>query len=201
MKTALLLLEIQNDYFPEGRIPLEGSLKASGKAQNILQAFRERKQPIIHLQQISTNPDASYFLPCTEGAEFYSSVQPLKSETIIKKHYPNSFKDTHLLNHLNRNKISHLVICGMMTHSTIDATVREAYDLGFTCSIIHDACTAHHLAFEQTPISAQDVHHAFLAALSDHQASLFSTEEYLQIFSQRFPQEAVQTPVRIAEPA
>lgn len=180
MNTALLLLEIQNDYFPNGRTPLEKSLEACNKAQAVLHAYREKKLPIIHVQHISTNPDASYFLPCTKGAEFYSAVHPLKGEAIIKKHYPNSFKDTVLLNHLIKNQISHLIICGMMTHSTIDATVRAAYDLGFTCTVLHDACAARQLEFNQTIIPSQQVHYSFLAALQPVYASVLSSDEFLQ---------------------
>ena len=185
MNTALLLLEIQNDYFPNGRIPLEKSLEASAKAQLILQAHRDRKFPVVHVQHISTHPDAAYLLPCTKGAEFYSAVQPAKNETIIKKHYPNSFKDTALLNHLIKNKINHLVICGMMTHMTIDATVRAAYDLGFSCTVVQDACAAHHLDFNQHNISEQQVHFSFLAALHAMYATVVTSDEFLQKTSAR----------------
>src|SRR3990167_4644720 len=92
MNTALLLLEIQNDYFPNGRVPLEKSQEASAKAKDILTAYRKNKWPIIHVQHISTQPNAAYLLPCTKGAEFHESVQPVKGEMIIKKHYPNNFK-------------------------------------------------------------------------------------------------------------
>lgn len=180
MNTALLLLEIQNDYFPNGRIPLDKSIEASTKAQSVLHTYREMKLPVIHIQHISTHPDATYFLPCTKGAEFYSNVQPVKSETIIKKHYPNSFKDTGLLNYLIKNQINHLVICGMMTQMTIDATVRAAYDLGFTCTVLHDACTARQLEFNHTIIPALDVHYAFLAALQPTYATVLSSEDFLQ---------------------
>lgn len=179
MNTALLLLEIQNDYFPNGRIPLEKSLEASAKAQALLHAYREKKLPIIHTQHISTHPDATYLLPCTKGAEFYSTVQPLKGEMIIKKHYPNSFKDTGLLNYLVKNHIEHLVICGMMTHLTIDATVRAAYDFGYTCTVAHDACAARQLEFNHQTIPAQEVHYAFLAALQPTYATILSTDEVL----------------------
>ena len=131
MNTAFLLIDIQNDYFPNGRMPLERSTEASLKAQEVLQAYRAKQKSIIHVQHISTRPDAIHFLPCTKGIEFHPNVQPNKNETIIKKHYPNSFKDTGLLNHLIKHQINHLVICGMMTHLCIDATVRAAYDLGF----------------------------------------------------------------------
>lgn len=180
MTTALLMLELQNDYFPNGRIPLDKSIEACAKAETALHACRSNKIPVVHIQHISTHPDATYFLPCTKGAEFYHTVQPAKSETIIKKHYPNSFKDTALLNHLNKNQIDHLVICGMMTQTAIEATVRAAYDLGFSCTVLHDACAASQLEFNYTAIPAQNVHYAFLAALQPAYASVISTDEFLQ---------------------
>lgn len=180
MNTALLLLEIQSDYFPNGRMPLEKSVEASAKAQGVLQAFRDAKLPVIHVQHISTQPDAAFLLPCTKGAEFYSTVQPTKNEIIVKKHYPNSFKDTSLLNQLIKNQINHLVICGMMTHTTVDATVRAAYDLGFSCTVLHDACASRQLEFNHTLISEQNVHYAFLAALQPSYATVLGTDDYLQ---------------------
>ena len=180
MNTALLLLEIQNDYFPNGRIPLEKSLEASNKAQLILNVFRDKKLPVIHVQHISTHPNATYLLPCTKGAEFHANVQPIKNETIIKKHYANSFKDTQLLNYLIKNQINHLLICGMMTHLTVDSTVRAAHDLGFSCTIIHDACATKQLEFQHTAIPMQSVHYAFLAALHSNYATVLSSDEYLQ---------------------
>lgn len=185
MNTALLIVEVQNDYFPNGRIPLERSLEAAAKIETALHSFREKKKPVIHVQHISTHPDASYFLPCTKGAEFHSTVHPLKSEAIIKKHYPNSFKDTNLLNHLIKNQINHLVICGMMTHLSIDATVRAAYDLGFTCTVLADACAARQLEFNHAAISEQNVSNAFLAAFQPSYANVFNTSDYLQKTSAR----------------
>lgn len=180
MNSALLLIDIQNDYFPNGRMPLEKSTEASLKAQEILQSYRAKQLPIVHIQHISTRPDAAHLLPCTKGVEFHANVQPAKNETIIKKHYPNSFKDTGLLNYLIKQKINHLVISGMMTHMCIDATVRAAYDLGFSCTVLHDACAAKNLEFNNMIIQAQNVHHAFLAALQPMYANVTSVKEFLQ---------------------
>lgn len=181
MNTALLLIDIQNDYFPNGRMPLEKSVEACQKAQEALQAYRAKHLPIIHIQHVSTRPDAVHFLPCTKGVEFHHDVQPLKTETIIKKHYPNSFKDTNLLNHLIKHQINHLVIAGMMTHLCVDATVRAAYDLGFTCTVLHDACATKNLEFNSMVIPAQSVHSAFLAALHPLYANVISTRDFLQM--------------------
>jgi len=179
MTTALLMVEIQNDYFPQGRIPLENSMEAAIKAQKLLQSCRDKKMLVTHVQHISTRPDAAYLLPCTKGADFHVNVQPLKDELIVKKHYPNSFKDTVLQSHLQKNKINHLIICGMMTHLAIDATVRAAYDLGYTCTVVHDACATRTLDFNQTNISAQNVHHAFLAAFHPTYATLISADDFI----------------------
>lgn len=179
MNSALLLIEFQNDYFPNGRIPLEKSMEASSKAQEVLAAFRDKKKSVIHVQHISTQPNASYLLPCTKGADFYQTVQPIKGETIIKKHYPNSFKDTQLLNHLIKNQINHLVICGMITHLSIDATVRAAQDLGFTVTVVEDACAAQNLEYNQHSISSQDAHYAFMAALQSTNSTVLNANSYL----------------------
>ena len=181
MNTALLLIDIQNDYFPNGRMPLDKSIDASSRAKEILQTYRDQKFPIIHVQHISTRPDAVHFLPCTKGVEFYTDVSPLKHEQIIKKHYPNSFKDTSLLSHLNKHNINHLTIAGMMTHLCIDATVRAGYDLGFSCTVLHDACATKDLEFNHTTIPAQSVHQAFLSALQNTYASIVSVKEFQQL--------------------
>ena len=183
MNTALLLIEFQNDYFPNGRMPLEKSTDISQKAQEALQVYRAKQLPVIHVQQISTRPDAMYFLPCTKGVEFHPNLQPMKNETVIKKHYPNSFKDTNLLNHLMKHQINHLIIAGMMTHMGMDATVRAAYDLGFNCTVLHDACATRNLEFNNMIIPAQSVHHAFLAALQPLYANIISVKELLQTTS------------------
>lgn len=185
MKTALLLIDFQNDYFPNGRMPLEKSTEACAKAQEILQAFRSKQMPVIHVQHISTRPDAMHFLPCTKGVEFHPNVMPTKNEVIVKKHYPNSFKDTTLFNQLSKLQVTHLVVAGMMTHMCVDATVRAAYDQGFTCTVLHDACATKNLEFSGMIIPSQNVHHAFLAALQPVYGQVTSVREFLQPAGQR----------------
>jgi nicotinamidase-related amidase len=185
MKTALLLIEIQNDYFPNGRMPIEKSTYVAAKGKQLLQAYRAREWPVIHVQHISTRPNDTYFLPCTKGAEFHPDFQPTKGEFIVKKHYPNSFRDTTLLSVLNKNQINHLTICGMMTHNAVDATTKAAYDNGFLCTVLHDACATKDLHFNEAILPAQNVHHSFLAALEPIYASVLSADAFLQMISVR----------------
>ena len=179
MKTALILIDIQNDYFLNGKMELEGSDNAGLCAQKLLTYFRKQHLPVIHVQHISTRPRATFFLPDTEGVQIHSHVQPLPDEIVIQKHYPNSFRETTLLEYLKEHQIERLVLCGMMTHMCVDATVRAAFDYGFECFVPHDACATRALSFNEEIIPAKHVHGAFLAALSHTYATVTNTEDIL----------------------
>ncbi|CAG9612357.1 Streptothricin hydrolase [Bacillus rhizoplanae] len=180
MKTALLLVDIQNDYFPNGKMELRNASEASEYAKRILQYFRETNQPIFHIQHVSTRENATFFIPNTEGVHIHKNVRPLQQETVILKHYPNSFRETSLLQELQDLQIEHVVICGMMTHMCIDATVRAAFDFGFSCTVIHDACATKDLIFKNVSIPAVYIHNTILASLNEVYAEIISTEEFLQ---------------------
>lgn len=172
MTKALLIIDIQNDYFPGGRMELEGSEPASLRAGELLAAFRRRGLPVIHVQHVSTRPGATFFLPDTEGVAIHGNVAPRGEERVIQKHFPNAFRDTALGDHLQQAGIRELVIAGMMTHMCVDATTRAAADLGFTCSLAHDACATRALSFGATRVPADQVHASFLAALSGTYAAV-----------------------------
>ncbi len=125
-RTALLLVDIQNDYFPGGKNALEGSVEAARRAGELLALCRRMELPIIHVQHVSTRPGATYFLPDTDGVRIHESVAPLAGELVLQKHYPNAFRDKQLLVQLGLMHVARLVICGMMTHMCVDATVRAA---------------------------------------------------------------------------
>ena len=131
----------------------------------------------MHVQHLSNRPGATFFLPETAGAETHESVRPLPGEKLVRKHTPNSFRDTDLLAHLQANGVERLVIAGMMTHMCIDATVRAAFDHGFACSLAGDACATRALALGDRTIPAAQVHEAFLAALGGLYAKLSTAAE------------------------
>jgi nicotinamidase-related amidase len=182
MNCALVLIDIQNDYFPGGKMELSGSTEAGLRAGEILAFFRENRMPVIHIQHVSARPGATFFLPGTEGAAIHESVRPLAFEEVIEKNYPNSFRNTPLRESLERGKINQLVIAGMMTHMCVDATVRSAFDFGFTCTLIHDACATKDLSFEDQTVPAKQVHAAFLSALNGLYAKVVSTSEFIASF-------------------
>ena len=166
MTTALLIIDIQNDYFPGGAMECVGASAAGAQAAKLLAAFRESRRPVLHVQHLSVRPGATFFIPGTPGAEIHASVRPVGDEPLFKKHFPNAFRETALLEHLRLSKISALVIAGMMTHMCIDTTARAAADFGFACSLAHDACATRALSFNGVQVPAESVQAAYLAGLN-----------------------------------
>ncbi len=166
MKKALILIDIQNDYFKDGNMPLFESEKTVINAQKLLQQFRQNNDLVVHIQHISTREDAHFFIADTDGVQIHQQVAPIATERVIIKHYPNSFRDTELLDFLTEHGIKKLVIVGMMTHMCVDATVRAGKDLGFDIEVIADACTTKDLEIFGKKVKATDVQTAFLSALN-----------------------------------
>jgi nicotinamidase-related amidase len=168
MKTALLLIDIQNEYFAGGKRELVGSLEAVAQARRLLDWFRRHAWPTVHIQHVSLEPDAASFLPGSNGVQIHASVEPRPGETVIQKHYPNSFRETRLFDHLKDLAIERLVLCGMMTHMCVDATMRAGADIGFPILLAADACATRDLIYNETSIPAEYVHKAFLVALKSY---------------------------------
>jgi nicotinamidase-related amidase len=179
MARALLIIDIQNDYFPGGAFPLADPEAAAASARSVLERFRAADEPVIHLQHASTGPDARFMIPGTEGQQIHEAVAPIAGETVIEKGAPNGFVATSLEDHLRDDSIDELIVCGMMTSMCVDATVRAASDMGFGVTVVHDACAAPSLQFQDMSIEAPAVHGAFLAALGSRYATVVSAEDLL----------------------
>lgn len=179
MTTALVIVDIQNDYFPDGKLPLVGPIEAAQQAARLLDRFRQTQRPVVHIQHIAVRPGATFFLPGTPGADFHPSVQPLPDETIVQKNFPNSFRETPLLDALREKQINRLIICGMQTNMCVEAITRAAADFGFECIVAADACAARDLTFDGVTVPAAQVHHAFLAALHGSYARVLKVDRIL----------------------
>jgi len=179
MVTGLILVDIQNDYFPGGNMELVRMNEAGSNAKDLLSLFRRNQWPTFHIQHIAEHDGATFFLSNTEGAELHESIKPLPEETIIQKNFPNSFRDTRLLKEMKNAGVEQVVICGAMSHMCIDATTRAAADLGFSCIVVYDACATKNLEFRGIKILAEEVHGSFMAALGSAYANILSFNEFL----------------------
>ncbi|ADY55476.1 isochorismatase hydrolase [Syntrophobotulus glycolicus DSM 8271] len=180
MKQGLILVDIQNDYFKGGKYELVNPEQAAMQANKILTFFRREGWPIYHVRHISTNPGAGFFIPDTEGADFYRACCPLEGEEIIIKHRPDSFLRTTLKEKLEETGVAALVVCGMMTHMCIDSTVRTAGNYGYAVTLIEDACATRDLVWGGIPVLADQVRNAYMAALDGTFARVVQADVWIK---------------------
>jgi nicotinamidase-related amidase len=180
MGTGLLLVDLQNDYFPGGSMELVGAEAAGRKARELLSRFRAAGAPVWHVQHLAQRPGATFFRPGTAGAEIHPLVRPEPGEPVVVKHFPNAFRETGLLESLRGAGVENVVVAGAMSHMCIDATTRAAADLGFRCTVVADACATRDLVFRGEVVASRLVHAAFMAALDGAYARVTTLEEFLR---------------------
>jgi nicotinamidase-related amidase len=178
-KTALIVVDIQNDYFPGGKWPLVGAEAAADNAAKVIQATRDAGNLVVHIRHEFTRDDAPFFTPGSEGAKLHPKVINREEEPVLLKHFPNSFRETPLKQLLDEQGIDSVVIIGSMSHMCIDATARAAGDSGYKVTVVHDACASRDLEFNGAVIPAAHVHAAFMSALGFAYADVVSTQTFL----------------------
>ncbi|MCF2870512.1 cysteine hydrolase [Octadecabacter sp. G9-8] len=179
-KSALILIDIQNDYFPDfpdSKMPLPGMNAAGENAAQLLSAARQNDTLIVHVQHVMASTAAPFFHPGTPGANIHTCVTPHEGEMVIPKGRPNSFFGTKLKDVLQDHNVEHLILCGAMTQMCVDATARAAVDLGFKITVAHDACAAANVAHNGVDVTANLVHASIMAPLAASYGSVLATSD------------------------
>jgi nicotinamidase-related amidase len=167
VKTALLIIDVQDFYFPGGKSALVNPQAAADKADMLLAYFREKGMPVIHIKHESKTQ-----------SDIQSTVKPVEGEKIIIKREVSSFNGTDLNDYLKSIGVKNLVICGMQTHMCVEGAVRAGYDLGYNITLIHDACATKDLKWGDEIIPAKMVHLSTLSTLKSY-ATVVSADEFL----------------------
>lgn len=176
---ALIVVDIQNDYFPGGKWTLSGVEAAAANAARLLSHARSAGDLVVHIRHEFPTSDAPFFQPGSEGAEIHRTVRNLEHEHVVLKHQINSYRDTDLKAHLDANKVDEVVVCGNMSHMCVDAVTRASADFGYPVTVIHDACASRDLEFNGVTVPAHLAHAAFMSALGFAYARMLSTDEYV----------------------
>ena len=184
-KQALIVVDIQNDYFPGGKWILNGVDAAADNAARLIAAARRNGDLIVHIRHETLTEGAPFFVPETDGAQLHTKAMNLPDETVIVKHFMNPYRETPLKAMLDNHGIEDVTVVGNMSHMCIDAVTRASDDFGFKATVIHDACATHDLEFNGVKVPASQVHAAFMAALQFGYAEVVSTQEFLAARSQQ----------------
>lgn len=189
-KRALIVVDIQNDYFPGGRLPLVGIEAAADNAARAIAAARAAGDAVIHVRHEFRSADAPFFAPGTAGAQIHPKAAMRDGEPVVLKHFANAFRETELQALLERQGIEDVVIVGAMSHMCVDAATRAASDLGYKVTVLHDACATRDLTFGGVAVPAAQAHAAFMAALASSYATVVSTADHLGATATPDPQRA-----------
>lgn len=179
-QTAIILIDIQNDYFPGGLWPVDGMERASLEAARLLDHARTEGMLVLHVRHEVLSTDAPFFKPKSVGAQIHSSVAPIADESVILKHKPNSFLGTDLKDRLDNTGVTNVILAGAMSQMCIDATARAASDFGYVVTVVHDACAARSVAFNGRTVAAQDVHGTIMAALAGTYAQVINGNDLVR---------------------
>jgi len=177
--SALILIDIQKDYFPGGKWELHGIEDSAAQAVRLLEDARAKGQMIVHVHHEFQMENPPFFEPNTPGAEFHPSVLPAEGEHKVLKHHVNSFRETNLQALLEEHEVSEITIAGDMSHMCIDAAARHAADLGLIVTVVEDACSSRDLEFSGEVGPAETVHKAYMSARSFAYASVVTTDDFL----------------------
>ena len=175
---ALLLIDLQNDYFPGGAYELDRIAETSAKSAEMLDRFRNKTWPVIHIRHEFASPEAPFFRPGSDGAKIHDSVAPLPGEKIVTKQQVNAFQGTDLDAQLKSLGVEGLVIVGAMSHMCIEGATRAAADLGYRVEVIHDACATRDQEFDGRRVAAADVHATSMSALGFAYAKVLALREW-----------------------
>ena len=166
--TALIIIDIQEFYFPGGKVPLVGPEAAAAKAAKVLASFRAAGKAVVHVRHD--------FEP---GGSIHQSVAPIDGEMVFTKSEVSCFHGTEVLAHLRELGVERLVLVGMQTHMCLEAATRAAADLGFECIVVGDACATRDLTYGDATVAAADVHASTLATLDRTYAKVVDIESFL----------------------
>lgn len=178
-KRAVVVVDLQNDYWPSGKWPLVGIREAAANAAKVIEKARSDGDTVIHVRHEFLNPDAPFFVPGTEGVKVNPAVQPVEGEPVVVKNHPNSFQQTELKQMLDEKGIEEVVVVGAMSHMCIAATGRAAADFGYNTVVVHDACATRDVEFNGMTVPAAQVHAANMSALAFAYGTVVGTNEYV----------------------
>lgn len=143
-KKALLVIDLQNDYFPEGKFPLWNTEQTLNNIKSAITRANEQDIPVIHIQHIA-DPAlgmSPFFNQGTEGADIHSEIMAAAPEgDVVVKTFADAFEKTNLEEVLKKHDVNKLLVCGMMTQNCVTHTAISKAAEKYDVSVLMDCCT------------------------------------------------------------
>ena len=178
MKRALLVIDVQNEYFT-GKLPVT---YPTGSLDNILKTIKAAQAKgisVIAVQHTAPQKDSKTFRKGTEEWKLHPQVEEVGYDLLLEKELPGSFTGTGLETWLRERDVDTLVIAGYMTQMCCDTTARQAMHLGFNVEFLSDATGTLQIANYAGTISAEELHRAILVTQAMRFSKVMTAGEWI----------------------
>ncbi|MDQ6919153.1 MAG: cysteine hydrolase [Candidatus Dormibacteraeota bacterium] len=179
MKRALLVIDVQNEYFSGGAMPITHPPDSLKRITDAMDGAAEKGIPIVVVQHASENPEATSFRKGTPGWRLKGEVEVRKRAAVIEKTLPGSFTGTNLEAWLKENGVDTLVICGYMSQMCCDTTARQAVHLGYKVEFLSDATGTLDFSNEAGTVKAEELHRATLVTQQHRFSKVQNVEAWI----------------------
>jgi nicotinamidase-related amidase len=181
MKRALIVVDVQNEYFEGGALPISYPPHSFEHIKTAIAKAQEKGIFTVLVQHTSLTENAGSFVRGSHLWEFHDEIKKIKPDLYIEKNHASSFVGTDLNYRLRTLGIDTVTIIGYMTQNCCDATARDASQLGYNVEFLSDANGT--LAFSNSAgeVSAEELHRSFLVAQAFGFSRVLSLNEWIPL--------------------
>lgn len=140
--TALIVIDLQNDYFPAGAYPQYQAEEVLAHTLSAIEIAQQRGWPVVLVQHVG-GAEAPFFKAGSDGVKLHSALlAQAPASVVVEKQHADSFLNTTLSDVLRAQNIRELVVCGMMTQNCVTHTALSPAAGDYSVRVLSDACSA-----------------------------------------------------------
>lgn len=179
MKEALLVIDVQNEYFT-GKLPVTYPRDSFERILTVMDHALAAQMPVAVIQHTNPAPEAATFKKGTSGWELHDAIKERQADIVLEKNLPGSFTGTGLEAWLKEKRISTITIAGYMTQMCCDTTARQAFHRGYKVNFLADATGTLAITNNAGSVSAEELHRAVLVTQAMVFSQVLTSDEWIR---------------------
>jgi len=179
MKRALLVIDVQNEYFT-GAMPISYPHESFENIIKVMKIAKENNIMVIAIQHTALQKNSTVFSKGSLQWQLHEKVKDVGYDYLIEKNLPGSFTDTDLHKIFMQHYIDTVTIIGYMTQMCCDTTSRQAFHLGYSVEFLSDATGTLDVSNNAGKVSAEELHRAILVTQAMRFSKVLSTDDWIK---------------------
>lgn len=182
MKRALLVIDVQNEYF-SGQLPVTYPKESFSNILKTMDFANRQGIPVVVVQHTALQEDSKTFRKGSQEWNLHTEIANRPFRCLVEKHLPGSFTGTDLESYLREQEIDTVVICGYMTQMCCDTTARQAFHLGFAVEFLSDATGTPDISNYAGKVTAEELHRSILVTQAMRFSKVMSADDWIMQIS------------------